>query len=128
MAKFGTIEVYQELANLLNEDSVWAEKGKDINHAMVFDYGDPISKAFFVRFEHGKLTDIRELPSADAEPADFVMSGAPDSWRGMLEGSLTPTAALTSGRLKCKGNMMKLLREMKAFSHIMGSMSSIELT
>ena len=124
MATFGTIEVYEELAALLNTDPVWAEKGRKIDHSMVFDYTEP----FFVRFEAGKLTDVRELSSTDAESADFTLQGSPEAWRGLLEGTTTPMKALTGGQLKVKGNMVTLMKEMKAFSHVMDSLAQIKLT
>jgi alkyl sulfatase BDS1-like metallo-beta-lactamase superfamily hydrolase len=128
LAKFGTVEVYEELAALLNTDPVWAEKGKKIDNSLVFDYTDPVNKAFFVRFQAGQLTDVRELASADAEPADFTLQGSPEAWRGLLEGTTTPMKAITGGQLKLKGNMMALMKEMKAFSHVMDSLAKIELT
>jgi putative sterol carrier protein len=95
---------------------------------MVFGYSEPVNKAFFVRFEAGQLTDVRELASSDTEEADFVLHGSPDGWRGVLEGTTTPMKAITSGQVKVKGNMMALMKEMKAFNHVMDSLTKIELT
>jgi putative sterol carrier protein len=125
--EFGTVKVYEEMADLLNNDPEWSEKGKAITYSMTYDYGPPVSKAFFVRFDEGKIVDVRELPSPDAEPADFVISGAPDVWRGVLDGSLNPTAALTKGQLRVKGKMTTLLKHMNAFSYVIDAMTKIEL-
>ena len=127
MATFGTVEVYEEMAKLLNADPEWAEKGKAISYSMVYDYREPVDKAFYVKFDEGRITDVRELPSADAEPADFVISGAPDIWRGVLEKKINPTAALTRGQLKLKGKMSTLLKHMNAFGHIIDTMTKVEL-
>ena len=70
--EFGTVAVYEAMADLLNNDPAWAEKGKSINYSMVFDYGSPVGKSFFVRFADGKVFDVKELPGSDAEPADFT--------------------------------------------------------
>jgi hypothetical protein len=126
--EFGTVKVYEEMANLLNNDPVWAEKGKAISYTMIYEYGAPLSTAFFVKFDEGKITEVRELPSAEGEAADFVISGAPDVWQGVLTKSIDPTAALTRGQLKVKGKMTTLLRHMSAFSYIIDAMTKIELS
>lgn len=127
MATFGTVEVYEEMARLLNTDPEWAEKGKAISYSMVYDYREPVSKAFYVKFDEGRVTEVRELASADAEPADFVISGTPDVWRGVLEKKINPTAALTRGQLKLKGKMSALLKHMNAFGHVIDTMTKVEL-
>jgi hypothetical protein len=126
--EFGTVKVFEEMANLLNNDPEWAEKGKAITYTMIYDYGPPVSKAFFVRFEQGNITEVRELPSAEGETADFVIAGAPEVWRGVFDKSINPTAAMTRGQLKVKGKMTTLLKHMGAFGYIIDSMTKIELT
>ncbi len=128
MATFGTIEVYEEMAKLLNSDPEWADKGKAISYTMVYVYGPPDDKNFLVRFEEGQVTDVREVASAEEEPADFVLTGAPEVWRGVLDKTLNPTAALTRGQLKVKGKMTTLLKHMSAFSYVIDAMTKIELT
>ena len=127
MATFGTIEVYEEMAKLLNSDPEWAEKGKAISYTMVYVYGPPVDKNFLVRFEGGQVTEVREVASAEEEPADFVLTGAPEVWRGVLDKTLNPTAALTRGQLKVKGKMTTLLKHMSAFSYVIDAMTKIEL-
>jgi hypothetical protein len=126
-AEFGTVKVYEEMANLLNGDPEWADKGKAITYTMIYDYGPPISKAFLARFEAGQVTEVRELASADAEPADFVISGPPEIWRGVLEKNISPTAAMTKGQLKVKGKLTTLLKHMTAFGYVIDTMTKIEL-
>lgn len=124
--QFGTVQIYEAMAEMLNADPEWAEKGKNITYTMVYEYRAPVDKSFFVRFDAGKVTDVRELSSADAEPADFVISGDPETWRAVLGGKTSPTAAMTRGQLKVKGKMSVLLKNMSAFSHILDSMTKIE--
>jgi putative sterol carrier protein len=125
--EFGTLQVYEEMAKLLNGDPVWLQKGKAITYTMVFAYNEPVSKAFFVRFDCGSVTEVRELPSPDAEPADFVISGDPDIWRGVFAKQISPAAAMTKGQLKVKGRLTTLLKHMSAFSYVIDAMTSIEL-
>lgn len=126
VVKFGTVQVYEEMANLLNNDPEWLEKGKQISYSMVYDYREPVGKTFFVQFDAGKVVEVKEIGSVEEEPADFVISGAPDVWRGVLEKSINPTAALTRGQLKLKGKMSVLLKNMEAFGYIIDSMTKIK--
>jgi putative sterol carrier protein len=127
MAKFGTIEVYEEMAELLNDDPVWAEKGKAITYSMIYVYGAPVDRSFYVRFDEGRVVETREVDSPDEVQADFVLTGAADVWRGVLDKTLNPTAALTRGQLKVKGKMTTLLKHMSAFSYVIDAMTKIEL-
>jgi putative sterol carrier protein len=124
---FGTIEVYDALAERLNDDEEWAVLGKPITNTMVHVYREPIDKSFFVRFEEGRITDVRELSSPDAEEVDFVLTADPDVWRSIIEKKTKPTVAMTTGKVKIKGNMGALMKHMKPFSHVMDVMTEIDL-
>ena len=124
--KFGTVQIYEAMAEMLNADPEWADKGKNITYTMVYEYRAPVDKSFLVRFDAGKVTEVRELATSDAEPADFVISGDPETWRAVLERKTSPTAAMTRGQLKVQGKMSVLLKNMAAFSHILDSMTKIE--
>lgn len=126
--QFGTVAVYEAMADLLNNDPAWADKGRPINYSMVFDYGAPVGKAFFVRFADARVTDVKELPDADSEPADFVLSAAPDVWRGIFDQTINPTNALVKGQIKVKGKIGALLRHMTAFSYIIDVMTKIKIS
>jgi hypothetical protein len=128
MAKFGTAEVYKEMGDMLNNDDEWLNKrGTKISYSMVYDYGEPVDKAFFTRFEAGRVTEVRELESRGNIDADFVISGSTDTWRGVLTKTVDPTVALTRGQLKVKGKMATLLKNMNAFKYVIEKMSQIPL-
>jgi putative sterol carrier protein len=94
---------------------------------MVFAYGPPVDRTFFLRFGEGKVFDVKELGGADAEQADFVLSAAPEVWRGIFDQTINPTNALVKGQIKVKGKIAALLRHMTAFSYIIDAMTKIEL-
>lgn len=128
MAVFGTIEVYDAMATLLNGDDEWVERGRGINYSMIFHYTDPVNRTFFVRFDEGKVRDVRELDSPDAETGDFVISGPPDVWRAIFEKRMSPMVALTRGHLNLKGKLTALIRHMDGFNYIIDSMTKIPLS
>jgi alkyl sulfatase BDS1-like metallo-beta-lactamase superfamily hydrolase len=127
MAQFGTVEVYEELAKLLNEDETWLATGKDLSTSLVFYYRAPLDVTFFVKFEEGRVTDVKDVAAPDAVTADYVLSADPDIWLGILEKKVTPITAVTLGKIKVKGNVRELMKMMKPFSRVLDTMTQIPL-
>ena len=55
-----------------------------------------------------------------------MITGPPDVWRGIFEKKINPTAALTTGKMKVKGKMTALLKNMKAFSYVIEAMTRVD--
>ena len=123
---FGTVSLYEAMAERLNGDPEWAEKGNEITYTMIYEYQPPVAKAFFVSFDHGKVMEVSELSSPDERGADFVISGKPDMWKSVLRSETKPTVAIATGKLKVKGKQTTLLKHMAAFSHILKVMTELD--
>jgi putative sterol carrier protein len=124
--KLGTVEFYEAMADALNNDPVWAEKGKNIDFGMAYKYEAPIEGQFFVNFDKGKVTSVRNASQEDIDGADFLISGSSDVWRGCFDGSINPTVAMTRGKLRVRGKMAQMLKNMPAFMYIQDTMGKIE--
>jgi putative sterol carrier protein len=124
--KLGTLEFYQAMADKLNADPDWADKGKNINFNMAYKYEAPIEGQFYVSFDQGRVTAVRDASQADLDAADYVISGSSDVWRGCFDGSINPTVAMTRGKLRVRGKMAQLLKNMPAFTYIQDTMSKID--
>ena len=99
---FGTREVYDALAEALNEDPKWLAKAQVLNYTMTHVYTEPMNKTFTFRFEGGKLLDVRERRRAG--PADFVLTGSPEMWERMLVGqTISPQIALVTRKIDVDG-------------------------
>lgn len=123
---FGTVDFYKAMAEELNNDPEWAEKGKNLSYRMVYNYGPPVEGSFFVQFDHGKVVDVHEATQQDAESADYVISGPSDVWRGIFQKEINPTVALTRGQLRVRGKMAQLMRNMSAFQHVITAMTRVD--
>lgn len=124
--KLGTLEFYQAMADKLNADPDWADKGKNISFNMAYKYEAPIEGQFYVSFDQGRVTAVRDASQADLDAADYVISGSSDVWRGCFDGSINPTVAMTRGKLRVRGKMAQLLKNMPAFMYIQDTMSKID--
>jgi len=67
---FGTREVYDALAETLNDDPKWLAKASVLNYTMTHVYTEPVNKTFTFRFEGGKLLDVRDVDGP--APADVA--------------------------------------------------------
>ncbi|WP_110208464.1 SCP2 sterol-binding domain-containing protein [Nocardioides daejeonensis] len=124
--KLGTVEFYQAMGDALNNDPVWADKGKNIDFNMAYKYEAPIEGQFYVSFDKGHVTAVREASQEDLDGADFLISGSSDVWRGCFDGSINPTVAMTRGKLRVRGKMAQMLKNMPAFMYIQETMGKIE--
>jgi putative sterol carrier protein len=124
--KFGTVDFYQAMADQLNNDPAWSDIGKELSYSMVYVFTEPVDKRFYAVFDQGKVTGVREATEGDVDAVDFVITGPPDVWRGIFEKTINPTAALTTGKMKVKGKMTTLLKNMKAFQYVIEAMTKVE--
>lgn len=124
--KLGTVDFYQAMADALNNDPEWTDKGKNISFKMAYKYEAPIEGQFFVEFDHGKVMEVRNASQADLDGADFVISGSSDVWRGCFDGSINPTVAMTRGKLRVRGKMAQMLKNMPAFMYIQETMAKVD--
>jgi putative sterol carrier protein len=124
--KLGTVEFYQAMAEQLNNDPEWKEKGAKLTHSMAFVYEGPIEGTFYLDFHEGRVIEVREATPADLESADFVISGSSDSWRAVFTKEMAPAAALAKKALAVQGKMSVLLKNMAAFQYILEAMTRVD--
>jgi hypothetical protein len=124
MATLGTLGVYEALAEVLAADPDWATLGSGLDYSMVHVYTAPLDRAFYFRFEHGKLADLHEVDPAAAE-ADYVLTGPPAVWGRVF--SKVPKArasgfhlALSTNQIRFTGPFMQTyLRQTKPWEHLL---------
>ena len=124
--KLGTLEFYEAMADALNNDPVWADKGKKIDFNMAYKYEAPVEGQFYVSFDQGKVVAVRNASQEDLDGADFMISGSSDVWRGCFDGSINPTVAMTRGQLRVRGKMAQMLKNMPAFMYIQETMGKVD--
>ena len=122
---FGTREVYDALAEALNEDPKWLAKAQVLNYTMTHVYTEPLNKTFTFRFEGGKLLDVREVDGP--APADFVLSATPEVWERMLVSqTITPQIALVTRKIHVDGSMTTLLKHITVFNYLLAVLTGLE--
>jgi hypothetical protein len=122
----GSTDFYRALAEQLNDDPVWAEKGKGLTDVMVFIHRPPAGEATWCRFEAGRMTEVRDAAPADLESADFVLSGPPEVWRAIFKKELSPASALARKKIKVTGQMSALMKNIVAFSYVLDALMRVD--
>ncbi len=123
--RFGTKEIYESLANVLNDDPVWLKKAAVLNYSMTHVYEGSPKKVFGFRFEGGKLLDVRE--SDEIIPADFVLSASPEIWQRILvDQTLTPQVGIVSRKLGVQGSISALLKNISVFNYLLNALIELQ--
>ena len=68
----------------------------------------------YVDLWHGDCRDARIVESADAKDPEFRIRAPLSSWKLVIGKQLDPIQALMTRRLSLQGNMMKVMRAVKA--------------
>lgn|GEM_PF-2340205 len=124
---FGTLGLYEELADRLNADPRWREIGRPITYSMVYEYLPPIGKSFLLDFREGEIVDVAELATPDERGAvDFVITAEPSVFAALMRKELQPTVAMATGKAKVKGKQAVLLRHMKRFSYLLNTLCDMD--
>ena len=122
---FGTREVYDALAEALNDDPKWLAKASVLNYTMTHVYTEPVNKTFTFRFEGGKLLDVRDVDGP--APADFVLTATPEVWERMLvTQTITPQIALVTRKIHVDGSMTTLLKHITVFNYLLAVLTGLE--
>jgi putative sterol carrier protein len=124
--KIGTVEFYRAMAEVLNNDPDWVEKGKNLSYDMVFNSGAPAESSVFCRFESGKVTEVRDVTPGDLDSADFVIDGSSEVWTQIVRKEIKPMTAVTKRDLKVRGKMSVLLGNVGAFSYVLDAMTQVD--
>jgi putative sterol carrier protein len=74
----------------------------------------PEDKGIYMDLWHGEARDIRMTSRADAEKADFVITGPYSRWKQVAKKELDATKGIMLGQLKLRGDFPTLVRYTKA--------------
>ncbi|MEA2683826.1 MAG: hypothetical protein QOK05_2154 [Chloroflexota bacterium] len=87
----------------------------------------PEDKGVFMDLWHGEARDIRVGSRADAEAADFVITGPYSRWKQVAQKELDSTKAMMQGKLKLKGDLPTIVRYTKASQEMTECTTRIEV-
>ncbi len=128
--KFGSDEWVQALHNELNTSQAYEDAAKNWEGDFYFvvDPEGTITEPMYLYMDlwHGKSRAAFVAKEKNAKNPAFVMSGLYSKWKKVVMAQLDPIQALMTGQLKLKGNMVMVMKNVKAAQEIVRACTRID--
>jgi len=115
---FATQEWVEALMEQINQSDAYRSAARtwEGDFYFIVEAGDVVEEEviMYVDLWHGDCRDARIVDSADAKDPEFRIRAPLSSWKLVIGKQLDPIQALMTRRLSLQGNMMKVMRAVKA--------------
>jgi putative sterol carrier protein len=132
MAKlqFGSPEWVQALHEELNKSPAYEDAARNWEGDFYFvvDPEGPVTEPVYLYMDlwHGKSREAFVVADPKQKNPAFVLSGKYGKWKQIVTAKLDPIQALATGQLKIKGNMVAVLKNVKAAQEIVRACTRID--
>ena len=122
----------KELENELNTSDAYADAAKNWEGDFYFVINPDKDSAhqeptyLYMDVWHGKCRDAFLVQDKDQKQPAFVMSGTYSKWQRVLTAQLDPIQGLMTGQLKLKGNMVMVMKNVKAAQEMVKACTRID--
>ncbi len=129
---FPSDEWVQQLKEQLNTSPAYADAAKnwegDFYFAIDPEKGGPITEPSYLYMDlwHGVCREAYEVKDKTQKNPAFVMSGPYSKWKRVVTGKLDPLQGLMTGQLKLKGNMVMVMKNVKAAQEMVRACTRID--
>ncbi len=128
--KFGSDEWVQALHNELNTSKAYEDAAKNWEGDFYFvvDPEGAVKESMYLYMDlwHGKCRESFVAADKNVKNPAFVMSGQYSKWKKVVMAQLDPIQALMTGQLKLKGNMVMVMKNVKAAQEIVRACTRID--
>lgn len=118
MPKFPSHEWVVALCEALNASEAYAEAAKNWEGDFYFivEPGGPLTEQAILYMDlwHGKCREAKGITDPSEKNPAFVMSADYDTWVRVIKAQLDPIQGLMTRKLKLKGNMTMIMKNVKA--------------
>jgi putative sterol carrier protein len=112
--EFPSKEWIEEYCKKLNESAEYNRSASKWKGDFIFVVEKGSNKRiYYMDLWHGTCRKALELNDETEIKAEFILRGNYDVWKQLCIGKLDITKALVNGKIKLKGSLPKLLRNMK---------------
>jgi putative sterol carrier protein len=131
-AVFPSEEWVQELKQQLNTSPAYADAAKNWEGDFYFvidpEKDGPITESAYLYMDlwHGACRDAFMVQDKNSKNPAFVMSGPYSKWKRVVTAKLDPLQGLMTGQLKLKGNMVMIMKNVKAAQEMVKACTRID--
>lgn len=124
----GWVKALQETLNKSKEYEKAAKRWKGALITEILEEPGKLEKPvyLYVNPVEGKIIEAMELKSREEKDAPYVMSAKYSVWKDIIQGKYDGTAAIMKGKMKLKGNMQEMMKNVAASQIMMKEMKKIE--
>jgi putative sterol carrier protein len=116
--RFPSAEWVEQLKDEVNRSDAYASAARTWEGDFYFIVkpgpGIPEPVKFYLDLWHGRCRDAHLVAGAEGRKPEFVIAGALHTYRQIFTQELDPIEALMRRKLEIHGNMLKILRAVKA--------------
>ena len=127
--KFGSDEWVQALHNELNTSKAYEEAAKNWEGDFYFvvDPEGVVTQPMYLYMDlwHGKCREAYVAEADHLKPV-FNLRGPVATWKKVMTKKLDPMQALMTGQLKLKGNMVMIMKNVKAAQELVKACTRID--
>jgi putative sterol carrier protein len=80
---------------------------------------------FYVDLWHGKCREVALLKSGESKETAFIYEGPYGNWVRLIKREIDPIQGLLTGKFKLKGDMLKVLRAVRAAKELVETASRV---
>jgi putative sterol carrier protein len=80
---------------------------------------------FYVDLWHGKCREVALLKSSESKETAFIYEGPYGNWVRLINREIDPIQGLLTGKFKLKGDMLKVLRAVRAAKELVETASRV---
>jgi putative sterol carrier protein len=118
MAMFPSEEWIKLFKDALNSNAAYEDAAKTWEGDFLFvvqpDSTLQDQAVFYVDLWHGKCRDAAMLKPGETKQTAFSYEGPYGNWKKLINKELDPIQSLLTGKFKLKGDMLKVLRAVRA--------------
>ena len=121
---FGTRQMYEALAQRINNDPEWLQRAGHLSFSMAHVYIGAVNHSYSFRFDAGRLVDIAE----NNPPVDFVLTAPHETWEQVLTRQLDAKRAVVGKQIKVEGEMLTLIKHMVVLKGLVDHLAELDVT
>jgi len=118
MIEFATDEWAKAFMEVINKSEAYAQAAKNWEGDFYFiiEAGEDIPQPIYLYVDlwHGKCREAFTTTDPSVKDPVFRMSGSLENWQRVIEKKLDPIQGLLTRQFKLKGDMVKVMRAVKA--------------
>jgi putative sterol carrier protein len=118
MIEFATDEWAKAFMEKINESEAYAQAAKtwEGDFYFIIEVGEHVPQEIYIYADlwHGKCRDAFSTTDPSVRDPIFRMSGPLKNWRSVIEKKLDPLQGILTRQFKLKGDMVKVMRAVKA--------------